>query len=140
MLKDRSGSCATGDEPKITGSGIDDGRKCLFVVCTLRGYYHRAPWAYPGADCLQLRIEGFSIGEVFSRCGRITYADAEIQQGSKPCQGLGDWRLTDNDQFGSRQKRLDKDFQCPLAGARHDKVIDPLLGRGTVLECRANTQ
>ena len=106
----------------------------------MRRYYYIALRAHPGADCLQVRIEGVSIGKTLPGCGGITDADAEIQQGSKSCQSLGDRRLADDEQFRPRQKRLDEDFQRSLAGARHDKVIDTLLGHSTVLEFRADAQ
>ena len=114
--------------------------ECLFVVGTLRCYHHIAAQAHPGADCLQVRIECFGIGKALPGRGGVADADGEIQQGAKPCQSLGDRRLANDDQFRPRQKWLDEDFQRPLAGARHDKVIDALLGHSTVLECRTDAQ
>src|SRR5712692_3195052 len=65
ILEDRCGSFATGDQPNITGTGIDDRLERLFVVSPLRRYHHIATRAHPGSHCLQVHIEGFRIWKAF---------------------------------------------------------------------------
>src|SRR6266571_1161209 len=140
ILEDRGGPSATGDQPNITGTGIDDRRKCLFVVRPLRCYHHAATRTYPGSDSLQVRIERFRIWKALPGRRGVADADGEIHQGAKPCQSLGHRCLANDEQFRPRQKRLNEDFQRSLTGARHHEVIDALLGHSTVLEFRADAQ